>query len=160
MTYSNDVDVVSLIQLDAGAKLVEVKFFSASGLSSKAYTYKTDLLLSVGDVVLVQSGQGFGVARVVNTENVELTNGAQHKWIITVIEKHIIDRYKDLDQNLRKKLAMGKAIQEAKSFAEASGLSLESESVMPRLDYNVVSDAEVVVESPSSTPEPDDEIPF
>ncbi|UOF80204.1 hypothetical protein [Caudoviricetes sp.] len=76
---------------------VQVQFFPYDG---KIYTYKTDLLLKNGDLVVVQDPNGdFKVVKVFRLMS-DANNFIQYKWIVSKLELSDFKRVKEVEKHL------------------------------------------------------------
>jgi len=113
-----EIDVITLLQLDAGAKLYTCKY--TNNPKSKTYTFKSFDTYEPGDFAFVlPSGQGEPeFAKVVRIEGEgEFAEGIAYRWLCGPAVLPDMNAGGNLDASARRKIAIGKALEAAKATA-------------------------------------------
>lgn len=130
------------MQIENGLVFATVRFLSTSTKEAvgKEYTYKTDLKLSKGDLVVVEACEGYKVAQVVEADtDIDFTLGIAYKWVLSSIQSDIarIKTFNDDEKNARKTLVRKRMVAEARKFREEYG------SDNPLMSYTQIETAQL-----------------
>lgn len=117
---NDEFDVITLLQIDEGARLVKTKGINRTTGKphGKALTFKTVMDdLQDGDGVLVRRGDGGLEVRIVcdSEEDTEQQVNVTYQWIVDRVDMDKIRRYSKLDNEIRKRISRGKAIEAARA---------------------------------------------
>lgn len=129
------MDVITLLQLDAGARLYECRYNSSDKAST--YTFKTFDTYEVGDFAFVlpagHGGKDYAeVVRIVGEG--EFSESVEYKWLCGPCVLPDMKAGEALDASARRKIAIGQAIEAAKS--SAAHMSKADYVPAPRLTNN------------------------
>jgi len=111
-----EIDVITLLQLDAGAKLYTARY--AAGPRRKTYTFKSFDTYEPGDFAFVlPSGQVEPeFAKVVRIEGPgEFAEGTTYRWLCGPAVLPDMNAGDNLDASARRKIAIGRALEAAKA---------------------------------------------
>lgn len=118
-----DKNIAAILRNDT--RTIGVNFFmdkgGVVGPDAREYTYITDIVVAVGDLVVVETGGAFKVVKVSRVDddlNIEPNSDIEYKWVVSKVE---IGKYEEnLERNRVLTDTLGKAYQSQmrRSFAD------------------------------------------
>lgn len=122
MTMNLSSTVLAL-QMMNGVKLYSCTF----DLETKRYSFKSNEKLEQGDYVLVDTINGPKIAQVVEEDiTCRFDQAIEWRWVIQKLENVAVKvaRYRQMDDEAKKKIAMAESFGKAKAVADTLGVSV------------------------------------
>jgi len=130
-TMNEELDVITLLQLEHGVHIYEVTYFE--GNNNNTYCFKSATKIAKDSLAVVSdsSGKSYKIVRVGNevTNVFEPVPGIVYKWLLfsLPVDEDYLKEASNFDNKARRKLALGGAIAQAK----AVGKHLTEEDFFP-----------------------------
>ena len=137
--------------IDDNVTMVRVKFHSQERgeFSGREYTYKCDLHVTEGDVVVVEARAWYGVALVTDT-NVPLPiedDDTVYRWVVDVVDTTDHTSRLNFEGELKKNINKMRVDGMRSKVLEGMGLTSEGIEQIKLLSQRGVEDAEVVLDN-------------
>lgn len=119
-------EIVTVMQISAGAKLYGVRFLPDSGGNSKIYTYKetTGMAIGFNDLVVVEVRDTYSLARVVEVGRSVIDsdiNLGQLRHIVSVVPLQDHEQLLRREREAKSKLALSEVNAKLESYRKLCG---------------------------------------